>query len=271
MAHDPSLFELVRHPIAMRTLEVKRVVALTPRMTRVTLGGADLAGFRSLAPEDHVKIFFPRPGERDPILPVIGPSGLPAPSDGPKPIARDYTPRRYDPDRGELDVDFFLHGHGVASTWAAQATPGQVVGVAGPRGSYVLTREVAWHLFVGDETAQPEIARRIEELPASVAVRVVLLVDGPEEEQPWPASGPIGARWVHRRAGEVLLDAVRALALPEGEGFAWLAGEASQVRAVYRHLLVDRGLPASHVHASGHWKRGVAAHDHHEPIAVDER
>jgi NADPH-dependent ferric siderophore reductase len=32
-------------------------------------------------------------------------------------------------------------------------------------------------------------------------------------------------------------------------------GEATSVRLARRHLVVDRGIPAERLHASGYWKR----------------
>ncbi len=54
----------------------------------------------------------------------------------------------------------------------------------------------------------------------------------------------------------MLPDAVRALALPDGGVQAFVHGEAAMVRAVRRHLLVERGLPRERLSASGYWKRG---------------
>jgi NADPH-dependent ferric siderophore reductase len=273
VSHDKDLFDLVRaRTLRVRMLEVLDAAAVTPSMRRITFGGPELDGFTSLAPEDHVKVFFPRPGQARPVVPTIGPLGVVTPTVGDKPIGRDYTPRHVDTERGRLVIDFFLHGGGVAATWAASAAPGAVVGVAGPRGSYVLKRSFDWHLLVGDETAQPEFARRIEELPGHTRALVVSVANGVAEEQPWPTPARVEARWVHRAtphqdATEPLLATLRDLTLPTGDGFVWLAGEAREIRAVYRHLVRERQLPPARIHASGHWKRGVIAHDHHEPIA----
>jgi NADPH-dependent ferric siderophore reductase len=274
MATDKTLFDLIHHPLRVRMLQVLRVRALTPQMRRVTLGGAELDGFKSLAPEDHVRLFFPRPGEQRPVVPSFGPLGLTLPTLGDKPLARDYTPRRHDAEAGELDIDFFLHGGGVASAWAAQAAPGQLLGVAGPRGSRLLSREFAWQLFVGDETALPEFARRLETLPTTTRALVVIAVNGAAEEQPLGTASPLELRWVHRKhaqadAAKGLLAALADVVLPAGEGFVWLAGEAGEMRRVYRHLVVERELPRTRVHVSGHWKRGEINHDHHEPIELD--
>jgi len=99
------------------------VIDLTPRMRRITLGGPELAGFVSLGTDDHVKLFFPQNAAEQATLEtlVIG-AGK---DNGPMPAMRDYTPRRYDLDTLELDIDFVLHGDGPAATWAEQARPGQ--------------------------------------------------------------------------------------------------------------------------------------------------
>lgn len=75
---------------------------------------------------------------------------------------------------GELTIEFALHGDGPAANWAAKAVPGSHLVVAGPRGSFVIPKDYDWHLLVGDETALPAVARRLEELPASTRAIVVL-------------------------------------------------------------------------------------------------
>lgn len=274
MTHDKRYFRLVRHALKIRPLEVRRASLITPRMKRITLGGPELEGFVTLAPEDHVKLFFPAPGREDPVLPIVGPLGLALPIGAKgKPISRDYTPRRYDPSVGELDIDFFLHGDGVAARWAAQAGAGQRIGVGGPRGSYVLSGDFDWHLLVGDETSLPEMSRRIEELPAGVRAYALIAVTDGGEEQPFETPAEVVVRWVHRAAHEPteegpLASELRRFQLPPGNGFTWIAGEASEVRSAYRHLVNERGVDRALVHASGHWKRGISNHDHHEPITI---
>ena len=50
----------VTHEIKRRRLQVLRVVDITPRMRRITLGGPELAGFISLGSDDHIKLLFPQ-------------------------------------------------------------------------------------------------------------------------------------------------------------------------------------------------------------------
>lgn len=260
---------LVRHELKVRLLRVVRTAQLTPRMKRITLSGAELAGFTTLAPDDHVKVLVPGPGQEKPSLPTPGPNGMAWPEDAPRPAARDYTPRRYDPVAGELDIDFVLHGEGAVSQWAAQAQIGQYVGVAGPRGSHLLPYDFDWYLLAGDESALPSIARRLEELPANARVFAFIEVSDAAEVQSLQAPANASICWVYRTPDseeDALEAAVRGLKFPEGEYYAWIKGEVGSVRAIYRYLLHEKGASREQVKADGYWKRGVVNHDHHQPI-----
>ncbi|AHF89124.1 FAD-binding protein [Opitutaceae bacterium TAV5] len=284
MNSDESIVRLVRHPLKIRRLGVKRVAAPTPRVRRITLAGPELEGLVTLAPEDHVKVFFPAPGARLPVLPVVTPEGrIAPPAEGGRPVARDYTLRRHDAAAGELDIDFFLHGgagdagggeSGIAAAWAARAQPGDVVGIGGPRGSHVMAEVFDWYLLVGDETALPAIARRLEEFAPPTRALAVVVVADEAERQALRAPAASGVTWVvcppdaAGTAGRAaaLTEAVRGLPFPDGRGFAWVAGEVTEARAVARHLLGERGFERSRMEVSGHWKRGVSNHDHHTPV-----
>jgi NADPH-dependent ferric siderophore reductase len=257
----------VRHEVKMRLLEVSDVERVTPKMVRVTLAGEDLAGFTSAAHDDHVKLFFPQHGHNKPILPTQGPNGPIFPEGVPKPIARDYTPRRYDAAANTLAIDFVLHGHGPATSWAAQAKAGQFLGVGGPRGSFIVPDDFDWYLLVGDEAALPAIGRRLEELPATAQAIVVAEIDDESEQQPFVSRAEIKTIWVHRKGaaadGASLLErAVAGITLPPGDGYAWVAAEAETAKALRRHLVETRGLPKERVKAAAYWRRGsVAVHE----------
>ncbi len=252
----------VRHPLKMRLLRVVRTTLVSPRLLRVTLGGADLADFVSASFDDHVKVFFPAPGADKPVLPEVGPNGIVFPEGQPRPAARDYTPRRYDATRQELDIEFVLHGDGPASTWAAQAQPDQYLGVGGPRGSFVIPHDFDWHLLIGDDTALPAIARRLEELGAGTRAVVVLEVADAAAQIALTSEASIAVHWLHRQdaaEGSLLEPALRGLALPDGEGYVWAAGEAAAMRTVRQHLVNERGIGKARIRASAYWKRGDAA------------
>jgi NADPH-dependent ferric siderophore reductase len=209
---------------------------LTPAMVRIVVGGPELDGFGAGEFTDHyVKCRF---GDR----------------------TRSYTVRQWDPEHRLLTLDFVVHGdRGLAGPWAARAKPGDTLELMGPGGAYAPSREARWHLMVGDEAVLPAIAVSLSRVGAGIPAFVVLEVDGPEHEQPLDCAGDLEVVWVHRSAGagedpSLLLQAVKALSLPDGPGHAFVHGEATTVRLIRRHLVVERGLPAESLSASGYWK-----------------
>jgi NADPH-dependent ferric siderophore reductase len=214
-----------------------------------------------------VKLFFPQPGQDKPILPTPSPNGPVYPEGVARPAARDYTPRRYDGAAETLVVDFVLHGDGPATIWAAQARPGDFLGVGGPRGSFIVPDDFDWYLLAGDETALPAIGRRLEELPAGARVIVVAEVANAGEEQRFETRARVETHWLHRDGAEPgnrppLQRTIAELSLPPGEGYAWVAAEAATAKALRRTLVDQRGLPKDRVKAAAYWKQGaVAVHE----------
>lgn len=254
--------ERVRHPLKFRQIQVVRTQQVSPALLRVTFTGEDLADFVSASFDDHIKVFLPAPGQQRPVLPEMGPDGPMFPEGLPRPIARDYTPRRYDAATRELDIEFVLHGDGPGASWAAQAQPGQWLGIGGPRGSFVIPTAFDWHLLIGDEAALPAIARRLEELPAGKRVVVVAQVDDREARLDLRSDAACELHWLYRNEGDELLTAVRRLELPTGEGYVWAAGEAAAMRAVRACLVDERGIDKRRIRASAYWKHGaVGVHE----------
>ncbi|PSL00048.1 NADPH-dependent ferric siderophore reductase [Murinocardiopsis flavida] len=255
-------------PLRYALIHVTSVRAVTPHMMRISFGG-DLAGFTSVAPDQQVKLFFGKPGMDVPVVPQVGADGdtmrwyqayLAVP-EAERPWMRAYSIRRHRPADNEVDIDFVLHGDGgPASAWALRAEPGDVIGMLGPTVSHIRTPGPHdWRLIVGDETALPAIGAILEALPAGLPVRVVAEVSGPDEEQDLSSEAAADVRWVHRgnippgRSG-LLLDAVRAMDFPDGAVYAWVAGEASGVRAVRRHLVNERSVPKRAIAFTGYWR-----------------
>jgi NADPH-dependent ferric siderophore reductase len=239
---------------------VLRTERLTPHMIRVVLGGEDLAGFGAGAFTDHyVKLLFPQPGVE-----------YPEPFDMEKvraempreqwPSVRTYTVRAWDPEAVELTIDFVHHGDkGIAGPWAASVRPGEEIFFNGPGGAYAPSADAAWHLLAGDESALPAIAASLERIPDGVPAHVFIEVAGPEEEQDLRAPAGTELVWLHRgdgQVGDLLVEAVQKLDFPEGEVHAFVHGEAGFVKALRRHLRVDRGLPMERLSISGYWRRG---------------
>lgn len=250
----------IGHRLVVRTLEVARIEPLSPRMVRVTLAGEQLAGFRTAAPTDHVRVFFPT-GDRPPRLPEVV-DGQPQMGGDTDPH-RDYTVRRFRPEVGELDIDIVLHDEGVAVAWVADARPGHQVGVGGPRWSTIVPAGRDWYLFAVDATGLPATERWLSELPAGVAVTVI--APGAAEERDLQTQSDLEIRWLHDD-GPTLDEAVRSVDLPKGGAYVWVAGETgvvAPIRGYLRHL----GLTAHQCDVDGYWRKGVVGQDHREARA----
>jgi NADPH-dependent ferric siderophore reductase len=244
----------------LRRTTVETVEQITPHMVRISVGGESLADFEAGAFSDHyVKLQLPPPGadyDSDADFDEIRAT---RPRDE-HPRTRTYSVRLWEQVARRLTIDFVVHGYsGVAGPWAAAAAPGDVLQLQGPGGAYAPRVDADWHLMAGDASVLPAIGASLERMPAGVPVFVVAEVDGPEEELDLPTDADLRLRWLHRSEspGEeprLLTDAVRVLDLPPGEGQAFVHGEASSVRMLRRHLLVERALPAANLSASGYWK-----------------
>jgi NADPH-dependent ferric siderophore reductase len=249
---DPRAPRRVRHEPRRRRLEVKRVEKVAAHMIRVTLGG-DLDGFTSLGFDDHVKLFFPNGKTGDDGQPL---------SD-----SRDYTPRRYDAAAKTLDIEFVIHDAGPATRWAEQAQPGHALEIGGPRGSFVIPNTFDWQFLIGDDTALPAIARRLEEFPAGTRVVVLAEVDGKADEVAFKSPADVTVTWAHRNgeqagASDVLARTLKTMTLPSGDYYAWVAAESLIAKALRVQLLADHGANPKWIRAAGYWRRGaVAVHD----------
>ena len=226
----------VRHEIKMREVTVTKVEPLTPDFVSVTFEGESLADFVSASYDDHVKFVQQVAGEK---------------------VMRDYTPRHYNRDARQLTIEFALHAEGHASDWARQVAPGQTAVIAGPRGSMIIPTDYEWQLLAGDDTALPAIRRRLQELPSGVNVHV--LVSGPAAAAlDFPSAATVRLQIVD--SAQVLVDTLRALALPAGDGFVWFAGEAAVAKQVRDIIFVEKAFSRDAARISAYWKQGALGH-----------
>jgi NADPH-dependent ferric siderophore reductase len=234
---------------------VEDVSWLTPRMVRIVVGGEALEGFGAGEFTDHyVKLLLPPHGAtyQAPFDPAAIKAELPRDQ---WPRMRTFSVRDWDPAARRLTIDFVVHGDaGLAGRWAARAQPGDKLQLLGPGGAYAPDPGADWHLMAGDPSVLPAIAASLARVPAGVPVHVLVEIAGPDDEIPLATPGDLRLQWVPS-GPDALLDAVRALAFPDGRGQHFVHGEATAVRDVRRHLLVERGVPREAVSVSGYWKR----------------
>ncbi len=233
---ENNRIQRVRHETRMREVTVAKVKQLAPDFVSVTFEGESLADFVSSSYDDHVKFVQEVAGER---------------------VMRDYTPRRYHRAARQLTIEFALHAQGAASDWARGVAVGQPAIIAGPRGSMIIPMDYEWQLLAGDDTALPAIRRRLEELPAGVKVQV--LVTGQAAEQlDFTSAATVELRIVADAAA--LVQALRDLSLPEGDGFVWFAGEAAVAKQVRDIVFVEKAFPRQAARISAYWKEGALGH-----------
>lgn len=80
-------------------------------------------------------------------------------------------------------IDFALHDAGPATSWARHARPGDLLDIAGPEGSRVVSAARRRCLLIGNETALPAIGRRFEGAVPGTALTCLAVVTGLEERQ----------------------------------------------------------------------------------------
>ncbi|WP_336028441.1 siderophore-interacting protein [Geodermatophilus sp. FMUSA9-8] len=247
-------------PRSVDVLTVTCVADATPSVRRVVLSGtADAVA----AAGPTVNLLVPRVGDPDPRWPSVARDGRVVWPVGAHGVSlRSYTARRQDVQRGEVEIDFVLHGDGPAASWAAAAAPGALLGVAGS--GALGDRPARTLLLAGDETALPAISRILAAAAPDTTGTALLEVAGPEEEQSLAAPAGVEVRWLHRGGtppgeGTLLADAVAALDRPAGDDlFAWVAAESAAVRVVRADLRGRWGLSRAQHHAIGYWRRGRA-------------
>jgi NADPH-dependent ferric siderophore reductase len=240
-----------------RQVAVERIDRLTPRVISVTFAGDALAGFGPPRPGAHMKLLF-APADFD---------WTPR-EDAPRPPSRTYTPRLYDADRKRLDVEFVLHGAGLAASWVEKAAVGGPMALAGPGGGYDLPADASSLVIVADDTAMPAAGTILEALPKGVKPIVLCEVADAAEERELSPRVAVSPVWFHRETkgavgGALLEETVKGMAAP-GDAFWWIACEAGAMRRIKQHLIRERGVDPQRLHTRGYWRLGETNYPDHD-------
>ncbi|WP_181782586.1 siderophore-interacting protein [Pseudonocardia pini] len=216
-------------------LDVVATRRLSPSLVRVELRGAvPSAG----VPDEACVLQFPEPGGGEPV----------------EGSGRWYTVRRID--EAGLTVDIVLHPGGVGGEWAAVAGVGDRLRRTHGNSWFRRPEAATWQVLVGDVTALPAIGRIVDESPADLRTIVHVEVPDRADAQDLPGAE---VTWHHTpglaRAGR-LGEIVAGIALPEGPGYVYVAGEASATRAARGHLR-SLGLPRGSYGVVGYWRADI--------------
>lgn len=260
----------------VHTFQVVRREQLTDHMVRLVLGANGANGFDTFSPNEfsdaYVKLVIVPAGVDVEVLPkpltLDSFQELPAEQ---RPTVRTYTVRNVDSERGEITIDFVVHGEqGVAAPWAAAVQPGEPAYLMGPSGAYAPDPAADWHLLAGDEAALPAISAALEVMPDNAIGKVFIEVAGPEDEVELSAPDGVEVAWIYRggradlvgdeRAGDnaPLVAAVKETAWLPGQVQVFIHGEAQAVMHNLRpYIRKERGVSAKWAASiSGYWRRG---------------
>ncbi|GAA1452852.1 siderophore-interacting protein [Nocardiopsis tropica] len=255
---------------AMVRAHVVRVRPTGRNFVTVTFGGDGLAEFDFLGLDQCVRLFLPRAGQETLRMPTAAHNGwiaqyylIPLAE---RPHIRNYTARRFDAGRRELDIEFVTHGDGgPASAWASEAEPGDEAGLFAEGCCYLPPENADWHLLVGDESAVPALLSIVEQAPADLRAEAFLEV--PEEGDVREVAAPEGVRvhWLPRDGaaavpGALALETVLSAELPPGTPYCFVAGERGLPTGLRRALVRERGVPKANVSFVGYWRHGAAAY-----------
>jgi NADPH-dependent ferric siderophore reductase len=255
-------------PPDFRILSVIGTKQLSPHLKRISFRGDDLAHFASLEAL-HVRLFFPPSGMAEPAWPMLGADGLlqQSPPEQ-RPAIRKYTIRQIDVAAGTLAIDFVLHDDaGPGSDFAARASSGDRIGMAGPGGRGL--KAAGRYVFICDETGLPAVARMLETLPETAQGIALIEVADRSEELPLVAPTGFAIRWLHRDkrapgATSLLLQAFDGLAWDADgpEVYLWSATE----HELFRHI---RSAAKQHLRAGrdqhlvvSYWRAGMSEDQH---------
>lgn len=239
-----------RQPCRPENFSLARIARnerLSPSFRRLRLAG-DFARFREGGP--HFRLIFGPEGADWPHCDQTGatiwPGGVDVWHRPP------YTVRALDPEARWLDVDVVLHDGGRVTDWAGRSRPGDLVALTGPGGK--APQAAGWVAYIGDETALPVIARRLETLPRQTRGVARLFVADPRDRQPIAHPAGVDLQWRHHRDGRPL-DEITALTPPASDRFVFFAGERAQAAAA-RDRLGEAGFQRGEFHAAAYWTEG---------------
>ncbi len=254
MTTDSALTRIRREPPRFRTMAVRDVERLTPRMARVIFAGEELAGLTVDDPAASVRLLLPSSRGEELVMPAWNGNEFLLP-DGERPVIRTFTPYRAAAD--ELELWIVLHEGGAASSWAEHAGPGDPAAVSGPGRGYEIDGAAPSIVLAGDETAIPAIAQLMAELPPHAHVQVDIEVVDPAAELPLPEHPRAVVEW-HDLSPDAPPGATLAVAVQDADldpaGQVWAAGEAAGMQRI-RKLLARRDFPRRQSTVRGYWKR----------------
>lgn len=261
---DASVQDKPRKARPQVVLQVLEKHQVSPNVVRVRLGGDQLDQLNRNDNTDHyVKLLLPEPDAG--LEPPYDMDALREQDPDLVPRRRTYSIRHWDEDSISLDVvvhaaDGSLDASGVpvssglASQWAMDVQPGDLVAMNGAGGGYSPDPSAPFHLLVVDHSALPAAACALESMQPDARGLVLVHLDHAEDQIELQAPEGVEIRWLVGPR-EDLVEAVRALELPEGTQ-AFVHGERGSMKELRAVLVGEFGLPREQLSLSAYWALG---------------
>ncbi|MDA5555538.1 siderophore-interacting protein [Shimia sp. MMG029] len=242
-----------------RMLEVLRTEMVTPNMRRVVFGGQEITTIPEGYEGGYIKLIFPDAPHSTPDRVVM----------------RTYSIRAFDADKGEMAVDFALHGDagGLATDWAMTVQPGDRILIGGPGSVKMVDPAADWVMLAGDMTAIPALMCNFERLTADTKGYVVIEITSEADKQDLNLPEGIELHWVINPTPEKLegklVEQIKALPWLEGQVSVWTACEFDSMRALRSYYRTDRGVGRDQIYLSSYWRAGRTEDQHKVDKQVD--
>ncbi|NWJ25351.1 siderophore-interacting protein [Rhizobium sp. RM] len=241
--------------------EVLSVVRVSPNMIRIDFGGKGLAEFRSSGrPDEWTRLMFPTEPGGQVDLPILLDGKWKAPPACELSPARPYTVRKWMPGLSVLTIEFVVHEGGIAADWARKAFPGDRIVVSAPFGRFTPPSDAGWTVLLADITGLPAVARIIEERGALNTISAHVELPHHDDRQELPVGRGVTLHWYDSFGKDLkptrLLDIAQAITLPDGEGYLYIAGEATAASDVRKHFRDVKGIDKERITSVGYWIEG---------------
>lgn len=169
---------------------------------------------------------------------------------------RTYTVRHDDRPNARLVVDILMHGEGVGTAWARGLSIGDKVVLAHANSWYRPPASTEWQVLVADMAGLPALARILDDPPPVPTTVIVDVVDdGDLAYLPQQHEVTLVALSGTGDGGSALRQQVAAHIGRGGGGYCWFAGEASDARAVRKHLRRELRWTPEQLDVMGYWRR----------------
>ncbi len=238
-------------PVNFRLGKVRAVEEHGASYLRMTVAGEGFERFASGGL--HFRVVRQKHKGRAPKWPWMNEKGTTSwPEGEDELLEKVYTTRSLDAETGELVFDIFRHPGGFTSEWAETRPIGEVVGIMGPGGGWLIERE--WALIGGDETALPAIARHLAAAGPGQGGKVFVLVGSEADVEDLPSGGDYEVTWLFRDRGDDLVATMTGTEVDFGADYGvWFAASQGQAAAVRDHFRAREGFDRKRLQSVAYW------------------